>query len=136
MNKLLLILLTLLLHFTAFAQSDKEKEDKEPQIILHEPEYNFGDIQQGEIVEHVFTIENIGTQPLFISDVTSTCGCVMIESPRKPVTKGKTATIIVRFDSSEKIGPQNKVITIESNALNAEERIMLRGNVLPKNSTP
>ena len=136
MNKILLTFIALLLTFSATAQNDKkdkeDKEDKEkePELLLMETEYNFGDIQQGETVEHVFLIENSGTKPLFISDVTTTCDCIQAESPQKPVTKGKTAAIRITFDSSGKIGPQNKVIIIESNALNDEAMIILRGNVL------
>ena len=142
MNKLLLTSMALLLSFGAIAQSGKKDEtdkndpENEPMLLLIESEYNFGDIQQGEIIEHVFFFENDGTKPLFISDAITTCECIEVETPQKPVTKGKAATIRVTFNSSGKIGPQNKIITIESNAVNAEERIILRGNVVAKNNEP
>lgn len=135
MNKLLLTFMAILLCFGATAQKDKEKsKDKnEPEITFNQKEYNFGEIEQGENVEHVFTFANSGTKPLFITNAITTCGCITAELPVKPVTKGKTGSIKIVFNSSEKIGPQNKIIIIESNALNPEERIVLKGNVLPKN---
>lgn len=135
MNKLLLTFMALLLCFGAKAQQDEEKsKDKNaPEITFHEKEYNFGEIVQGENVEHEFTFQNSGIKPLFFTNAITTCGCITAELPRKPVTKGKTGSIKVIFNSTEKIGPQNKVIIIESNAVNPEERIVLKGKVLPKN---
>lgn len=135
MKRLLLTFMALLLCFGATAQADGENSNdkNEPEIIFHEKEYNFGEIEQGENVEHVFTFENTGIKPLFLTNAITTCGCITAELPRKPVTKGKTGSIKIVFNSTEKIGPQNKIIIIESNAVNPEERIVLKGKVLPKN---
>lgn len=129
--------MALLFCFGATAQTDGEKSNdkNEPKINLHEKEYNFGDIEQGVTVEHVFTFENTGIKPIFFLGAITTCGCITAELPEKPVTKGKTASLKIVFDSSGKIGPQNKIITLESNAVNAEETIIFKGNVLPKKQT-
>ncbi|EMR02686.1 DUF1573 domain-containing protein [Cesiribacter andamanensis] len=131
MKKLILSCLMLLFAFAAVAQ-EKAATEKGPQITFQETEYNFGDIQQGDKVEHIFTFKNTGTAPLILSNVLTTCGCTAPEWPKDPVAPGKTAQIKITFNSAGKMGKQNKVITIVSNATNAQERVALVGNILPK----
>ena len=113
---------------------ENEKEDIEPKISFRETEYIFGEIEEGKKVEHTFAFENSGTKPLFISAVVSTCGCVVAEFPQKPVTKGQTENIKVTFDSAEKIGQQAKTLIIQSNAVNGEIKLKIKGNVISEKS--
>ena len=135
MNKLVFTFFALFLSVAVMAQSGTEKASQSgPKITFQESEYNFGDIQQGEKVEHVFKFENSGTEPLVLSNVMTTCGCTATDWPRDPVVPGKTAEIKVIFNSAGKMGRQNKVVTIVSNAINSQEKVSLVGNVLPKKS--
>jgi hypothetical protein len=102
-----------------------------PVITFAEKTHDFGDIQQGEKIEYVFKFQNTGTQPLVISDVMTTCQCTAKQWSKAPVMPGKSSQITVSFDSAGKMGIQNKVITIQSNATNSTERVSIRVNVLP-----
>ena len=102
-----------------------------PIITFVEKSHDFGDIQQGEKVEYVFTFKNTGTQPLVISDVVTTCACTAKSYSKEPVMPGKTGQVTVTFDSAGKMGMQNKVITILSNATNSREMVSIRVNVIP-----
>lgn len=125
-------LATLLLVGFAFLASAQEEEPMTgPKIVFTEKSYNFGDITQGEKVEHVFEFENTGNEPLILSDVRTTCGCTAPEWPREPIAPGKTAKVKVVFNSAGKMGMQNKVITVMSNAVNNPERVKIVTNVLP-----
>ena len=136
MNKLVFTFFALLLSVAVMAQTGTEKASQNgPKITFQETEYNFGDIQQGEKVEHVFTFENTGNEPLILSNVMTTCGCTATDWPRDPVAPGKTADIKVVFNSAGKMGRQNKVVTVVSNAVNSQEKVSLVGNILPKKST-
>lgn len=42
-----------------------------PKITFAESEFDFGEIEVGEVAEHVFTFENTGTDTLRISQVYS-----------------------------------------------------------------
>ena len=136
MKKVALSFLMMLLVVAAFAQQ-KEKRTATaavngPQITFQESEFNFGDIAQGEKAEHVFTFKNTGTAPLVLSNVLTTCGCTASEWPKEPVAPGKSAQIKVTFNSAGKMGVQNKVVTIVSNAVNAQEQVKMVGNVVPQ----
>ena len=93
--------------------------------------FDFGEVEEGTIVEHTFSFENTGAVPLLISDARSTCGCTVPEWPREPIAPGEEGVINVRFDTRQKINQQSKPITITANTLPAQTRIYLRGFVNP-----
>ncbi len=113
------------------AQSQSQSVEG-PEISFAESSKNFGDITQGDVVEHTFAFENTGNQPLIISNVLVTCGCTATNWPRDPIAAGKSSEITVRFDSKGKSGAQNKIITVVSNAVNPREKVSIKTNVLPK----
>lgn len=122
--------------FIAVAQSiDTDSESdvvSGPRITFEESEHAFGDIYQGDRVTHTFTYENTGTESLILSGVKTTCGCTATNWDREPLAPGETASITVNFNSTGKMGMQNKVVTITSNATNSTERIKITANVLKK----
>jgi hypothetical protein len=105
-----------------------------PKIVWEKATYDFGDIFQGDKVEHAFSFTNTGTVPLIITNVEVTCGCTTPKGwPRDPVAPGEKGEILVAFNSSGKYGRQNKVVTIISNATNPEaSQITFSANVLEK----
>lgn len=131
---LLLLVLLATLTFFAEAQNSGSIFKVGPYIEFAEAEYDFKDIVQGESVEHTFEFVNSGTHPLILSNVVVTCGCTATQWPREPLIPGDSSRITVKFDSTGKVGRQNKVITIMSNAVNNQEKIKIVANVLPGNS--
>lgn len=105
-----------------------------PEITFEEDQFDFGDIHQGDKVEHVFAFENTGNEPLIITNVQTTCGCTAPNWPRDPIAPGQASEVKVVFNSTGKIGRQHKVITIVSNAVTASTKVAIVTNVLPKNT--
>ncbi len=110
----------------AFAQ-----EADGPEFEFVESKHNFGDIRQDDKVEHIFKFRNSGTKPLIISNIITTCGCTAPSWTKEPILPKDQGEIKVVFDSTGKIGKQNKVITIFSNSVNQKERITITANVIP-----
>lgn len=100
-------------------------------IVFDEPSYDFGTILIGTIIEHDFTFKNTGSIPLIIKDAASTCGCTIPEIPDAPIMPGQSGKIHVVFDSKGKIGTQNKVVTVYTNAGTRE--VALKGVGLTAN---
>ena len=94
--------------------------------------YEFGQVKEGEIVEHVFEFKNTGTAPIILSQVSASCGCTTPSYTQTPVLPGKTGEIKVKFDSNNQVGKQQKIISIASNADNGIMTVQLKGEVLPK----
>jgi hypothetical protein len=91
--------------------------------------YNFGKISQGEKVNHEFKFTNTGKSPLIISNATATCGCTTPDIPKEPIKPGDTGVIKVVFNSTGKMGMQDKIVTITSNANPATTEVHLIGEV-------
>lgn len=94
--------------------------------------YDFGKVNEGEIVYHVFEFENVGKVPLLIRDVRSTCGCTVPEWPETPVAPGERGSISVKFDTTNKYSEQSKPIIITANTYPATTRVYLYGYVEPR----
>ncbi|MFM8911603.1 MAG: DUF1573 domain-containing protein [Flammeovirgaceae bacterium] len=102
-------------------------------ITWEKPTFDFGDINQGEKVQHVFKFENTGNQPLIITNVEVTCGCTTPRGwPRDPIMPGSRAELEVQFSSAGKFGRQNKVVTVVSNASAGNSQITFTANILEK----
>ena len=131
MKKYLFLVLVLGLGFSAFAQ--EEKVDG-PIITWEKKTHDFGDIYQGDKVEHTFYFTNTGNEPLIITNVQVSCGCTTPKGwPREPIPPGGKGELSVSFNSAGKMNKQNKPVTIVSNAANADgASISFTANILEK----
>ena len=105
-----------------------------PVIAWEKSTHDFGDMAQGDKVEHSFKFSNAGNEPLVITNVEVTCGCTLPKSwSRDPIMPGGRGEIVVAFNSAGKLGKQNKVVTVVSNAANSDSKqIIFNANVLEK----
>lgn len=103
-----------------------------PVIAFEREIYDFEKIQEGEKAEHEFKFKNTGKSPLIISNATATCGCTIPETPKEPILPGKEGVIKVVFNSEGKVGMQDKVVTVVSNANPNISTVHLVGEVLAK----
>ena len=103
---------------------------------LAETEYNFGTIEQGDVVSHTFQFTNTGDEALIIQNAKGSCGCTVPKWPKDPILPGETGEIQVEFNSKGKKGNQNKKVTITANTNPAQTFIYLKGAVnAPEGST-
>ena len=134
MKTLVAFLFGVFVIFGAVAQEATEAQSG-PEITFSEQEFNFGDIHQGDKVEHIFAFENTGNEPLIITNVQTTCGCTAPNWPRDPIAPGQASEIKVVFNSTGKMGRQHKVITVISNAVTPTSKVAIVTNVLPKKTS-
>ena len=127
MKKLLLVF-GLLLSFAVLTNSQTENQGE---ITFEKSSQEFGDIKQGQVVTATFKFKNTGKSPVIISNVQTTCGCTVPTWTKDPIAPGKTAEINATFNSAGKMGQQNKVITVMSNAKNPQSQVSIVCNVLP-----
>ncbi len=91
--------------------------------------YDFGTVDEGAVITQRFPFRNAGAEPLLISAASSSCGCTVPQVPREPIAPGDTASIFVRFDTQDKAGPQDKVVTLVANTYPNTTAIHLVGIV-------
>lgn len=136
MRKYLFLILVLGCAAQAFGQEAVQPtEKKDGAVITFEKRtHDFGEIFQGDKVEHTFYFTNSGNEPLILTNVNVTCGCTTPKGwPRDPIPPGGKGEITVSFSSAGKMGRQNKPVTVISNAVNPEgNQLSFTTNILEK----
>jgi hypothetical protein len=118
---------------TAPAANQKVVTDG-PVLTFAESKFDFGSIQEGEIVKHTYKFRNTGNQPLLISEVRVTCGCTSPDWTKTPVLPGQYGFVTAQFNSTGKPGQNQKVVTVVSNSVTGNTQISFIADVAPKGS--
>ena len=100
-----------------------------PKFPFDHLEWDFGDISEGEKVEHFFTFANEGKNDLLIISAKGSCGCTVSDFPEKPVASGETSFVKVVFDTSGREGEQIKKIQVYANTEPAITELIIKANV-------
>jgi Protein of unknown function (DUF1573) len=95
--------------------------------------YDFGTIQEGARVEHIFKFTNTGTQPLLIKDAQVTCGCTTPSWSKEPIMPNQTGELKALFSSAGKGSdhPIRKTINVVCNTEQGQHLLVLTGTVKP-----
>lgn len=118
---------------TAYAYGQQASTQNGPVVTFEKSTHDFGDITQGDKVEYIYKFTNTGTEPLLITNVQVQCGCTTPKWPHDPIAPGAKGELVVGFDSRGKMGMQNKVVTLVSNAVNVDgAKVSFTTNVLAK----
>lgn len=124
---IVLILWSLLLGMGTLVAAD----DEGARLTFDHLNHNFGTLQQGdEKVTHIFEFTNDGTAPLVIVRTTTSCRCINIKYPKRPVRTGEKGTIEVSYDPKD-AGVFNKGIDIHANINGGYITLFVTGEVLP-----
>lgn len=102
-------------------------------ITFEETEFDFGEVKEGDIVEHKFKFTNTGKVPLTILKARSSCGCTVPSYPEDPIAPGETGEITAKFNTDGKPSRQQKNIYITANTYPNESIVTLKGFVKPSN---
>lgn len=131
MKRLITLIFIVASSLYSYAQSPKTISGAV--ITWEKSTHDFGDVFQGDKVEHTFRFTNTGNKDLVITNIEVTCGCTTPKGwPRDPIAPGASGELTVAFNSAGKIGKQNKVITITSNSVGTINQVMFTASVLEK----
>jgi hypothetical protein len=120
-----LALFFLLIGLNAQAQSNSSKAEFKFDTESHD----FGKIPQGKPVSYEFSFTNVGSEPIIISAINSSCGCSVAEFSKTPVAPGEKGKIKVTFDAAAK-APFTKHFTIRSNTKTPVKTLVIKGEVI------
>jgi len=115
----------------AEAETRDANAGKFPKMEFAEKNYDFGTIDQGTKVEHIFKFKNTGDAPLVIVNAKSSCGCTVPTYPKTPIAPGETAELLVKYNGSGK-NQVNKTVTVTANTEAGKEVIKIKAFVNPK----
>jgi hypothetical protein len=95
-----------------------------------ETTYDFGLVDEGTKVIHVYTFTNTSDEVLVLQDAKGSCGCTVPQWPKGPIAPGETASLTVEFNSKNKQGKRNQKVTITANTSPPQTFLYLTGEVL------
>lgn len=102
-----------------------------PIITFKEKDFDFGTIEEGSVVKHIFKFTNTGKTPLTITNASAPCGCTVPKWPKEPIAPNADGEIEVEFNSAGKSGMQSKTVKIQANTNPPESNIDIRVMVKP-----
>ena len=111
-------ILAIIILFTTIALSQNEVAKKEYSgavIEFEKSEHDFGTVEAGKIVEHIFKFTNIGNDTLYIKKVDGGWGCTAALLSSKVIAPGGTGEIKVSFDTKNRRNKNKKSIKVYSN---------------------
>jgi hypothetical protein len=114
---------------------DKTKQKKiikKAKLEFSEKLYEFGEIVEGDIVEHKFLFKNRGNAPLMIKSAIATCGCTVPSYPYLELAPGEEGYIGVQYNSVGKSGENSAEITVRANGDPEIVNLKIHGTVIPK----
>lgn len=111
---------------------DKLKPEEYPVIVFDNAKHDFGTINQGDKVEHIFKFTNTGKNDLYVMEVRPSCGCTAPEWTKSAIKKGKSGEIKIVFDSKGKSGETTKTIALLTNTMEGNEILTFKANILVK----
>jgi hypothetical protein len=143
MKKIILLAALVTFGVTANAQTAKKVATKSvtkvetPKVdgagMLFENEtIDYGTIPANSDGKREFVFVNNGTKPLIIESTQGSCGCTVPTKPEKPIQPGEKGVIGVKYDTSRAGQPFTKTVTVKSNAVGQETKVLtIKGTVSP-----
>lgn len=110
----------------------KLKPEDYPKIEFETTVFDFGTINEGDKVAHVFKFKNTGKTDLVILNAQASCGCTVPDWTKTPIKTGESGEVKIVFNSTGKSGLQQKTVTLSSNTEAGNEIINFKANVTPK----
>jgi len=74
-------------------------------VVFKDTVFMFGDVKDGESVQHTYSFKNTGEAPLSIANVVAQCGCTTPEYTHEVVAPGESGKVTATFNSSNRGGP-------------------------------
>jgi hypothetical protein len=86
-----------------------------PRIKLLKTEYDFGNVEEGKLVETKISFKNEGKGILEITDVKTSCGCTAALVSNKRINPGESGNVRIELDTANREGKLTRTVTIMTN---------------------
>jgi hypothetical protein len=101
-----------------------------PHLVFDSSVFDFGKVEQGAQVNHLFRFTNQGGQELRIESVKTSCGCTAAVISSEVIAPGQEGTISATFDTTRFAGEKTKSISVYSNdPVQAVTTLVLQGEI-------
>ncbi len=92
-----------------------EELSKAPRLNIAGTSLDFGKTKQHQDATKVVSIVNNGRSELLIRAVQGNCACIKASASKEKLKPGESGTIIITFNPQDRLGTQQKSVTVYSN---------------------
>jgi hypothetical protein len=89
--------------------------------------HDFGTVNQGEIITYEFRVKNQGNEPVYVSTVNSSSGCLYFVWPKEPIMPKKTAVIKTNMLTAGRVGTFNKTGYVKFAGIEQHYNLIVKG---------
>lgn len=99
-------------------------------VEWYENEHDFGKIVEGEVATYTYKFKNVGEHPLKLVRVKASCGCTTPSYSKEEIAPGEEGMVQIAFNTSHKVGFQNKAVTVTGNFPGTNQILRFKGEVV------
>ncbi|MBY0427508.1 MAG: DUF1573 domain-containing protein [Cytophagales bacterium] len=100
-------------------------------MFFPKTEFETWKIQQGNTVSTQFSFSNLGKKDLVIMKVKTNCSCTTADAETKTVKPGESSTIKISFQTEDREGWEEKLVTVYSNdPVNPVKILKIRASIV------
>ncbi len=112
-------------------ESKAHGEEKVARLTFDKTNHDFGTLKfKGEPVTYDFSFTNTGTAPLVIIRTETSCRCLTVKSPKKPVAAGESGVISVTYTPDTYTGRFYNSIDVFSNGADRMLTLFVEGETI------
>ncbi|MFT4677951.1 MAG: hypothetical protein ACI84C_001039 [Flavobacteriales bacterium] len=100
------------------------------EFLFEDGVHKFPKTEEGDQLSHTFNFENTGDAPLIISSYKVECTCTIAAYSKEPILPGAKGSVVVTFDTNEKIGWQYRQIDLYANTKKSPTTLEIRVKIL------
>jgi len=91
-------------------------KDKKTTLEIVDNNRHYFPILQGQELDVVFTLKNVGENPFILEDIITSCGCLMYKkSSINSIPAGSEGRLILKYNSNKNIGYAKHYVTLYGN---------------------
>lgn len=109
---------------------EADGDQTQAEMVFRSTSHNFGTFQRGdkEPRTHKFEFTNEGDAPLVLTRSSSSCKCIEVRLPKRPIAAGQSGVVEVIYTPKER-GGFNKSVRIYSNTRGSVLTLFVSGHV-------
>lgn len=102
--------------WSGVASSVPPPPDPRPALVCAEPTFDFGRVENTNVVTHTYVVTNASSAPVNIVSIRASCGCTVASASRQKLEPGGTTEVTARLNLAGRRGEQTKTITVMTDA--------------------
>ncbi|AUP81174.1 DUF1573 domain-containing protein [Flavivirga eckloniae] len=102
------------------------------ELEIKNRKYNFGNVKQDTLISKTFILKNVSKKDIALNMSSTSCICTEAKLNKNKLAPNEEAKLIMKFDTTGKIGESKVYAIIDSNTEQQFYRFLIFGNVIKK----